>query len=126
MIPYLKQHLNPQVEQALNRTATLLESDGEWLQEQLDQIWPTVYRRSPVSLDKIVLQETPLSLQRQILRRFLIMHLPKAVTFEQVELLRQLINAPRRSKTATFPGGFWGEVSDDTIMLRNAMNELPP
>ncbi|NJQ97475.1 MAG: hypothetical protein HC784_07165 [Hydrococcus sp. CSU_1_8] len=44
-------------------------------------------------------------------------HLKRAPTFEQVEAMTSLINAPNRTRTPPFPGGKVAEVQGDWIKL---------
>ena len=125
VIPYLKEHLNPKVELALNRTATLLEANNDCLNQQMEDLWTNIYERSPICLDRVALQKTPVAIQRQLIHKFLSLHLPHAASFEQVEMLRKLISSPRRTKTSTFPGGFWGEVVSSKIVWRKGVGPLP-
>ncbi|WP_017323867.1 tRNA lysidine(34) synthetase TilS [Synechococcus sp. PCC 7336] len=117
VIPYLREYINPQVERALNRTASLLEAEADHIQQEASQLWPQICRIDPPRLERVSLGQASIALQRQIVRRWLAEHI-KQVNFEQVESLRSLIRAPRQSKTSTLPGGWWGIVEDDWIVLR--------
>jgi tRNA(Ile)-lysidine synthase len=119
VIPHLKEHLNPQVEVALNRTATLLADDAAYLDSATASLWERIYRPHPPRLLRQVLSQSPVSLQRRVIRAFLCQHLPRSPSFERVETLRHLVQAPQGSRTAPYPGGLWGEVRDDCIVLRN-------
>jgi tRNA(Ile)-lysidine synthase len=121
VIPYLKTHLNPQVEAALSRSATLLAAEHEFVTLQAAQIWPQVYDRDPPRLYRPVLRNHHIALQRQIIFSFLCHHLPRAPRYAQVEEVQQLLTAPRRSKTSPFPGGTWVEVTEDWLVWQKPL-----
>ncbi|NEO26216.1 MAG: tRNA lysidine(34) synthetase TilS [Kamptonema sp. SIO4C4] len=116
VIPYLKDHFNPQVERNLAHTAELLQADVAWLEEQAQTLLqqacetPTQLRLSP-------LQTAPLALQRRTLRLFLRQHLPNQPTFEQIEAVCHLLDAPNRSQTSTFPGGIVVRVQKPCLLI---------
>jgi tRNA(Ile)-lysidine synthase len=116
-IPYLKDNFNPQVEKALATTAELLRADVDYLESTARELLQQIGTREPLGLNRRSLQNLPLALQRRILRQFLRQYLPKMPTFEQIEALINLINAPNRSRTAPFGGGSIAEVRDDWILL---------
>lgn len=114
LIPYLCQHFNPQVEQALVQTAELLQADVAYLEQQASALWqPEALPR----IDRLKLQGLPLAMQRRILRQFLNHHLPHAACFAHIEKCLELIDAPQRSRTDPFPGGAWAEVDHPWIKL---------
>lgn len=119
VIPYLKEHFNPQAERSLAQTAELLRADVEYLEAEaakyLEQAF--VFVEKP-ALDCQVLRPLPLALQRRILRQFLRRSLPSSPVFEQIEAAVYLISAPNKSKTSTFPGGVYLEVSGDRLLVR--------
>lgn len=126
LIPYLQTHFNPQVEEALTRTAAILQAEHAWLDAQAQQLWPQIYQKDPPRLQRVLMRQQALALQRQLLHRFLNQHLPRAPQFEQVEHLQRLLWAPRRSRTPTFPGGSWAEVEQDWIVLRVFESDYDP
>ncbi|MCL1474805.1 tRNA lysidine(34) synthetase TilS [Argonema antarcticum] len=130
IIPYLQQHFNPQVEQALAQTAELLQAEVQYLEDAAHQLLQQATEqgsrgaerqdRSPITnrLNRLVVQNAPLALQRRVIRQFLQQELASAPSFEQVEKLTALITAPNRSRTDPFPGGAIAEVDDDWICLK--------
>ena len=66
-------------------------------------------------INRRVLQSHGLSIQRRVMRQCLFNILPKAPTFEHIEKLSALINAPNRSQTDPFPGGAIAVVNNDWI-----------
>jgi tRNA(Ile)-lysidine synthase len=115
VLPYLRQHFNPQTDHHLAQTAELLSADIDCLealaQEAYDRACPNHH------LDRKVLQPLPIALQRRVLRRFLQQHLPTAPNFHQIEKLLPLISAPNRTKSDPFPGGAIAQVTGNAIVL---------
>lgn len=123
LIPYLRTHFNPQVEQSLAQTAELLRADVEYLEDAARQLLQQAIGNSgsPVFLNRLnryVLRDIPLALQRRVMRQFLSTVLPSAPSFEQVEKLTALITAPNRSQTDPFPGGAIALVEGDWIVFK--------
>jgi tRNA(Ile)-lysidine synthase len=143
LLPYLQTHFNPQVEQTLAKTAELLRADVQYLEEAAQKLLqqalenedsplspqhgqgdaaPTALstdsRRDP-RLNRLVLRQAPLALQRRVMRHFLASVLPIAPSFEQIEKLTALITAPNRSQTDPFPGGAIAQVDGAWISIKN-------
>ncbi len=116
VMPYLKQHFNPQLESALNRVATLLEAEHELVLAQATQLWSQVYQPALPGLRRDPLRTAPLALQRQVLFQFLAMVLPHHPTFEQVEAGIPLLKAGQRSRSPDYPGGGWLEVKGNDLV----------
>lgn len=121
LLPYLREHFNPQVDATLAQTAELLRSDLAFLETAATEVWqqaaeiPAKNRHG--KLNRQVLQQVSLAMQRRVLRRFLQTALEIAPTFEQVEKLQALISAPNRSQTDPFPGGAIARVEGEWIVL---------
>ncbi|MEA5617919.1 tRNA lysidine(34) synthetase TilS [Cronbergia sp. UHCC 0137] len=120
LIPYLQKNFNPQVEAALAQTAELLQGEVEYLEQAAQQLLeaamsPEVF---PLRINRLVLQEAPLALQRRVMRQILQKILPEAPSFEHIEKLTALITAPNRSQTDPFPGGAIAQIEDNWIYLR--------
>lgn len=119
LLPYLQEHLNPRVENHLSQTAELLRADVALLEE----LAATVRKQasspdSPYALNRQVLQNAPLALQRRVVRQFLQGLLPTAPTFEQVEKVVRLIFAANRTQTDPLSGGAIARVDQDWIQLQ--------
>ena len=125
VLPYLRQHFNPQIEQTLAQTAELLDQEVTYLEATASE-----YRRaattishipSPgnpeLALDRRSLKHLPLALQRRIARQFLQTALGIQPNFAQVNKFIALIAAPNRSRTDPFLNGIIAEVKDDMIRL---------
>jgi tRNA(Ile)-lysidine synthase len=125
LLPYLQQHFNPQVEQALAQTAELLRADVQYLEERAAALLETALsaNHDPLMLQRRLLQAAPLALQRRVMRRLLEQHLNIAPNFEQIEKLTALIAAPNRSRTDPFPRGIIAEVAGEMIIFRSLITE---
>ncbi|MEG4816560.1 tRNA lysidine(34) synthetase TilS [Microcoleus sp. K5-D4] len=127
LLPYLETHFNPKAQQALAQTAELLRADVEYLELAASDLLqramspisdtPQVNFQLPVKINRPVLREAPLALQRRAMRQLLQQILPSAPSFESVEKLTSLIVAPNRSQTDPFPGGAIGRVEHPSIIL---------
>ncbi|NJO66789.1 MAG: tRNA lysidine(34) synthetase TilS, partial [Leptolyngbyaceae cyanobacterium RM1_405_57] len=135
LLPYLKTHFNPQVEQALSQTAELLRGDIDYLETaatalrqqattaELSASAQTSAQTSPQQgveywLNRLVLKSAHSALQRRVMRQWLRQALPAAPNFEQIEKLTALISAPNRTQTDPFPGGAIATVQGDWICLK--------
>jgi len=134
LLPYLETHFNPKAQQALAQTAELLRADVEYLELAASDLLqramspiadnPQVKFQLPVKLNRPILREAPLALQRRSMRQLLQQILPSAPSFESVEKLTSLIVAPNRSQTDPFPGGAIGRVENPSIILAR-QGEIP-
>jgi tRNA(Ile)-lysidine synthase len=128
LLPYLRSHFNPQVETALAQTAELLRADVDYLEEAAKQLrqramlWASedeqdTERRANLRLNRLILQQEPLALQRRVIRQFIATAQHAAPSFEQIEEMTALITAPNRSRTSSFPGGATAVVEGDWIIF---------
>ncbi|MEG4803033.1 tRNA lysidine(34) synthetase TilS [Microcoleus sp. ARI1-B5] len=127
LLPYLETHFNPKAQQALAQTAELLRADVEFLelaatdllQRAISPIADNepVKIQLPVKLNRQILREAPLALQRRAMRQLLQQILPCAPSFDSVEKLTSLTAAPNRSQTDPFPGGAIARVENPWIIL---------
>lgn len=115
LMPYLQQHFNPQVDRALSQTAELLRAEVDYLEAATDALWTQVAEADCINRQR--LKDAPLALQRRVLRRWLVQMLGIASTFEQVEKLVLLIQAPNRSQTDPFPGGAIVRVEAEWLVI---------
>jgi tRNA(Ile)-lysidine synthase len=128
LLPYLQTHFNPQVETALAQTAELLRADVEYLEDAAHQLRQQAIASlvgeeqetncPPLRLNRLVLQQAPLALQRRVIRQFLKDVQQAAPSFEQIEEMTALITAPNRSRTSSFPRGATAIVDGNWIVLR--------
>lgn len=116
VIPHLQTHFNPQVETAISQTAEILRADVEYLERQARELLAAALSPSPpLALNRCILRAAPLALQRRVIRQFLQAEGAISPNFSQIEAVTHLIEAPNRSRTSTFPGGFTAEVRGDWI-----------
>ncbi|HEY9797477.1 MAG TPA: tRNA lysidine(34) synthetase TilS [Leptolyngbyaceae cyanobacterium] len=134
LLPYLQTHFNPQVETALAQTAEVLRADVEYLEtaahklrrlamasastEAQDTDTSALDECTPLRLNRLVLRHASLALQRRVIRQFLQEAQQAAPSFEQIEEMTALINAPNRSRTSSFPTGAIAEVEGNWITFR--------
>lgn len=134
LLPYLQSHFNPQVETALAQTAELLRADVAYLEEAArelgqqaiipiggdeqnsDRTVPNSYTN--LRLNRLVLRQAPLTLQRRVIRQFLVINQKAAPSFKQIEAIVALITAPNRSRTSSFPTGSSAVVEGEWIVLQ--------
>ena len=117
LIPYLQANFNPQVENSLAQTAELLKADVEYLEAQAQEILQTA--RQDNKLNRLVLKDIPIAMQRRSIRQFLPEVMFKQPNFEQIEGVVNLINAPNRSCTSTLPGGAIAQVKGEWIVFES-------
>ncbi|MBE9166472.1 tRNA lysidine(34) synthetase TilS [Pleurocapsales cyanobacterium LEGE 06147] len=122
LIPYLSDNFNPQVEKSLAQTAELLHADVEYLETQARQLLKQVIVPDNYKINRFCLRKAPIALQRRALRQFLFRIIDKNPTFEQIEAIIYLINAPNKTRTSTLPGGASAEVDGEWILFRQTIN----
>jgi len=116
VIPYLQQHFNPQVESNLAQTAEILQAEVNYLESQATAWFNQAKQDNPPSLNRKILQPLPLALRRRVARQFIQATQPFAPNFDQIEAVENLIDAPNRSRSSTFPGGAIATVQGDWII----------
>lgn len=117
LIPYLQEGFNPQVESSLAQTAELLRADLEYLSIQGHKLYSQATVNEELKLDRLVLRDAPLAMQRRAIRLFLPRVMSRQPNFEQIEAVVNLIFAPNRSRTSTLPGGAIAEVEGQWIVF---------
>ena len=119
LLPYLQTHFNPQAQKTLAQTAELLTAEVEYLENAAQALWEQAIASNSqgesLAIDRFILRQAPLALQRRVMRQFIRRFLPSAPTFEQIEQLTALITAPNRSRTSSFSGGAIAEVDGNWI-----------
>ena len=117
LIPYLQDNFNPQVENSLAQTAELLKADVEYLEAQAQKLLIKVKAERDNQLNRYILRDIPLALQRRIIRQFLPKIIQQYPTFAEIEAVCSLISAPNKSRTSTLPGGAIAEVAGEWIIF---------
>jgi tRNA(Ile)-lysidine synthase len=130
LIPYLQEKFNPKVESNLARTAELLQAEVKYLEqaaselrEKAEAIDYVENSSTLLRLHRQVLQKAPLALQRRAIRQVLQKIMLIAPSFEHIEKIVSLIEAPNRSQTDPFPGGALAFVSGEYICLQKKMKD---
>ena len=134
LLPYLHEHFNPQVEQALSQTAEIAAADIAYLQAQAASLYTSVVTEVELpedersdhpkswQIDAPQLRLAPLALQRRVIRQLLHQSLPHPPNFQQIEDLIHLLQAPSGSRTSTYPGGLIAQVRKPVIWLGRSHN----
>ncbi|MGD1905123.1 MAG: tRNA lysidine(34) synthetase TilS [Leptolyngbyaceae cyanobacterium] len=105
VLPQLRQHLNPQVDRTLAQAAEILTAEVDYLEAQIHRLWQQCWDGQQQRLNRDLLRDKPLALQRRVMRRWLKTVSLRQVQFTHVEKLVALIHAPNRSQTDPLPGG---------------------
>ncbi|WP_426565266.1 tRNA lysidine(34) synthetase TilS [Dapis sp. BLCC M172] len=130
LFPILRQ-FNPQAELALAQTAEILSAEVEYLEKETEKLLERVtevdtdnlnisqFEPQPIKyiINRLVLREVSLALQRRVIRKILHKVLPTTPNFSHIEKFIALINAPNRSQTDPFPGGAIAKVQHPWIIL---------
>ena len=117
LIPYLQNNFNPQVESSLAQTAELLKADVEYLEANGRELLMRAIINTD-RLDRSILRNAPLAIQRRAIRQFLLTVINRQPTFAQIEAVVNLIEAPNKSRTSTLPGGAIAEVAEQWIVFK--------
>ena len=117
LLPYLKTEFNPQVETAIAQTAELLQAEVQYLENITETLFKQIANNELNKLDRNQLKNIPLALQRRVIRHFLRHNLETSPNYEQIEEIIQLIPAPNRSRTSTFPNNLVVEVQNSWLII---------
>lgn len=119
LIPYLKREFNPNIEKHLAQTAEILRADLEYLKAETNRIYQEVYDPKNNSLNCCLLRDLSLNFQRRIVREFLSQNLRKMPTFDEIEAVIKLIDAPNLSQTSSFFNQQIVQVKNNQILIVN-------
>lgn len=121
LLPYIRQHFNPQAERALAQTAEIVTAEVAYLDAETDGWYERAVtphtQPSAWEMSQSVLHQAPLALRRRLCRRLLQAALNQSPSFDQVEKLSALANSPNGSQTDPFPGGAIAIVRQGSIWL---------
>lgn len=122
VLPQIKANFNPQVEIALTQASEVLQAETEYLHQLAVDLFhqASIQEETGNCLARQPLKTAPLALQRRVMRLFWHQNLTQAPTFEQIEELTALINAPNRTRTSSFPNYYYAQVQDQHIYLQSA------
>ena len=115
LLPYLQEYFNPQVALHLSRTAELIQADVDYLEQEAQT--QRSHLQANHKLHRLSLQQLSLSIQRRVIRQFLQEQLPEQPTYDHIEKMVGLIQAPQRTQTDPFPGGTIAWVEGEWIIL---------
>ncbi|MBE9060128.1 tRNA lysidine(34) synthetase TilS [cf. Phormidesmis sp. LEGE 11477] len=121
LMPYLRSHFNPQIEQAVAQLAEITAADIDYLNAQTERIYRRTVHGSAGdqawSIRREALIAEPRSLQRRVIKQLLHNVLPSPPSFAQVEKLLALLSAANGSQTDPYPGGWIAIVKKPIISL---------
>jgi tRNA(Ile)-lysidine synthase len=103
LIPWLETQLNSQAVKHLAQTAEILQAETAYL-ESLAMAYYQQALVAPTRLDRHPLRSLPIALQRRVVRIFL-QEQQMAVSFQAIEQVVRLIEAPQGSQTSSLAGG---------------------
>ena len=118
LVPYLKENFNPNVETTLSQTSEVLKAESDYLEAEVNKILLSAVNDHNSKLNREVLKGVPLALQRRVIRQFLAKIMVSKPNFEQIEETVNLIDAPRKSRTSSFPGKIMLEVEENYIVQK--------
>ena len=118
LVPYLKENFNPNVETTLSQTSEVLKAESDYLEAEANKILLSAVNDHNSKLNREVLKGVPLALQRRVIRQFLAKIMVSKPNFEQIEETVNLIDAPRKSRTSSFPGKIMLEVEENYIVQK--------
>lgn len=129
LLPYLQHHFNPHVEQNLAQTAEILQAEVEYLELAAQQLHQQATQNAEdtaaIKLNCEVLRNSPLALQRRVIRQALQQAIATPPNFGQIEKVTALITAPNGSQTDPFPGGAIAQVKNGWILISSVSSDEP-
>ncbi|MEO0539842.1 MAG: tRNA lysidine(34) synthetase TilS [Cyanobacteria bacterium P01_A01_bin.105] len=119
LMPYLRSHFNPNVEATLAQTANILTADVAYLQAQTQQLYSQVVETviDGWHIHRLPFRQAPLALQRRVARRLLQLALERQPSFEHIEKIVALADAPNLSQTDPFPGKVMAQIRGEVLWL---------
>jgi tRNA(Ile)-lysidine synthase len=115
VMPQLIEQINPRAIEHLAQTAELLEADVQYLERQAQTLRQQA--ETSTALNRRLLQDAPLALQRRAVRQFLQRRLPQQPNAAQIEKFVLLLRSPQGSQSDPFPGGAIARVEGDWVRL---------
>ena len=124
LMPYLRSHFNPKAETALAQLAEITAADTAYLTAQTETLYQAVVSQTKLptehkawEIQRLILKEAPLALQRRVIRKLLQQTLTQPPNFAHIEKLLSLLPAPNGSQGDPYPGGWTARVNGPTIQL---------
>jgi tRNA(Ile)-lysidine synthase len=122
LIPYLETHFHPQATKSLAQTAEILRAEAEYLQQVSERWYQEAISQSSTGnyqLDRAVVAQIPLALQRRVIRQLIRQSLNYSPNFQQIEELVKLLTAPNRSQSAPLVRGAIAIVSENYLIVKS-------
>ena len=136
LLPYLRDHFNPQVERSLAQTLETTAADVAYLEAQATSIYPKVVeceqypgedsvpeqslRRWKIHRDR--LSREPLAMQRRVIRQVLLQVLTKSPSFQHIDKVVSLLRSPNGSQCDPLPGDYIALVCKPFILIRSIVD----
>lgn len=129
VLPYLRKHYNPRVDEALARTSHLLRDDSAALEAVARDVYSmairpddanTVRMEGTTCISRLVVGRQPVAIQRRVFRMVLEkggMVSIRTPVFKQVECLVDLVEASNGTKLPSLPGAGSAHVEGDFIVV---------
>ncbi len=121
LLPYLQRHFNPQVERCLAQTVEILSAEVDYLQEEARRWLSKCSNGDRTEINREILQKAPLAIQRRAIRLFVQHHSSHAPSFEHIESVVMLLQAPNRSTSPTLPGN-WALQVQGKVLRRKLLD----
>ncbi|MEM7343692.1 MAG: tRNA lysidine(34) synthetase TilS [Chloroflexota bacterium] len=121
LLPLLESY-NPNIRQTLQRTAKVAQSDVDFLNAQLETLWPTLTRRVSPDLIEVELaawRALPVTMQRATLRDAIqqIRHTLRDIGFDHIEATLKILNKGNTGAKATLPAALQITLGYDSFVL---------
>eukprot|EP00798_Chlamydomonas_sp_ICE-L_P012688 gene12688-15920_t len=118
LLPYLRTHFNPKADQALSRAAEVLAADIDLLDSMASTLLQTLLHSGGQALDRVELRAAPLALQRRAVHHFLERLVGSGTsTYEHVDSIIMLLDAPNKTRTNCFARGAYGYVDGRYVFV---------
>ncbi|MEL7067491.1 MAG: tRNA lysidine(34) synthetase TilS [Cyanobacteria bacterium J06581_3] len=124
LLPYLREHFNPQTERALAQLAEIAAAETAYLSEQAAALYTqTVSAEQQATAHKVweikrvLLNKAPLALQRRVIRQLLQTAIASPPNFFHIEKMIELLAAPNGTMSDPYPGNWIAQVCGSVIRL---------
>ena len=133
LLPYLREHFNPQVERSLAQTLEMTAADVAYLNEQSASIYrrvisyecdrPAIDSETSVrqtgiwKIDQKALSCESLSMQRRVVKQLLQEILVRSPSFQHVDKVVGLLRASQGTQCDPLPGGYLARVCKPFVLI---------
>ncbi|AGY58713.1 tRNA lysidine(34) synthetase TilS [Gloeobacter kilaueensis] len=115
LLPYLREHFNPQIEAALVQTAEVLRAESDCLEALAAPLYASLIDNQQLNRRQLAL--LPLALQRRVARHWLATVLQRAPNFDQTRAVLACLSAVNHTRTAPLAQGLLIEVRGEWLAL---------